>query len=139
MSKIYDQYIEKRLTDEQLTALVKNNQYYHEDAELGYSPSSYEEFVRSQLSSVESALADVYTFSAFLDTNFNASDTIHSELKKLKDELHEEKWILQDVLDAVLDEMHTRRDGCDHEWKEIDWDSHYTYYRCDKCGEEMRQ
>ena len=46
--------------------------------------------------------------------------------------------LLTDAIKEFEDKIETKQQHCDHEWKEIGHDSHYSYYFCDKCGKEER-
>ena len=55
------------------------------------------------------------------------------------DKLHEELNTLRDNASIFAKYLYEKQENCKHEWVDNGHDSHYTYYKCTKCGKECRE
>ena len=63
------------------------------------------------------------------DESFNKS---YNELMKLRKEVSSK-------YNRFINHLSKKQDKCEHNFRNIGHDSHYDYYKCDKCNKEYRE
>lgn len=98
----------------------------------------YSEYINTQVGNSEKelkALEDSYKLLDFYDVivpeNKSRYDYVHSIIKKKIDNWTEYKNLFRKLIED-------KRNNCEHKYVYDGHDSHYDYFRCDKCGDRLK-